>query len=170
MRIEDAVVVEGEYGWIEEIGLFHVVVRLWDQRRLVVPLKHFIDAPFENWTRETSAVIGAVTWRVDYTAPVAAIRAEVERIVRDHPLWDGKAVVLQVTDAGERTMELRALASARSGGRAWDLRCDLRERIITWLQANHPESLPRERFVAERLDGDGAGFPVQRAREERRAD
>ncbi len=147
IRIEDAVVVEGEWGWIEEIGLFHVIIRIWDWRRLVVPLRYFVDTPFQNWTRRTAAIIGAVTWRLDYAAPIAAIRAELERIVRAHPLWDGQVVVLQVVDAGARTIELRALMSAKTSPRAWDLRCDVRERIIIWLQANHPDCLPKVRWA-----------------------
>jgi small-conductance mechanosensitive channel len=146
IRIEDAVVVEGEWGWIEEIGLFHVVIRIWDWRRLVVPLSYFVNTPFQNWTRTTAAIIGSVSWKLDYTAPVAEIRSEVERLIREHPLWDGQVVVLQVIDATDRTIELRALMSAKTSPQAWDLRCAVRERIITWLQENHPACLPKLRI------------------------
>jgi len=145
IRIDDAVVVEGEWGWVEEIGLFYVVVRLWDWRRLVVPLAHFIEKPFQNWTRESASIIGTVTWSVDYRAPVAAMRAELHAICERSPLWDRNVVNLQVTDAGDRTLQIRALASARTSPEAWDLRCFIREEMIGWLQREHPEALPRLR-------------------------
>ncbi len=145
IRVEDAVVVEGEWGWIEDIASTYVVVRLWDWRRLIVPLTYFIEKPFQNWTYQTAAVIGTVLLRVDYTVPVAQVRAELERIVRDSKLWNGAVVNLQVTDAGEHTLELRALASASTGPRAWDLRCEVREKLIAFLQAEYPGSLPRQR-------------------------
>lgn len=148
IRIDDAVIVEGEWGQIEEITATYVVVRIWDLRRMVLPLTWFIQNPFQNWTRETAKLIGSVFLYVDYTAPVAAMRARLEQIVRASPLWDGDVLALQVTDCGERTMEVRCLASARNGGMAFELRCAIREQMLAWLQAEHPQALPRERFDA----------------------
>ncbi len=145
IRIEDAVVVEGEWGWIEEISLFYVVIRVWDWRRLVVPLSHFIEKPFQNWTRQTASIIGSVFWSVDYTAPVKAMRARLEDICRSSPLWSGDVVNLQVVETDGHTMRIRALASARTSPEAWDLRCFIREEMISWLQAEHPHALPRLR-------------------------
>lgn len=145
IRIDDAVVVEGEWGWIEEIGLFHVVIRIWDLRRLVVPLRVFIDQPFQNWTRRTASIIGPVFWHLDYRAPIAAMRAKLQEIVETAPQWDGKVVVLQVVETDTTTIQVRALASAANSGAAWDLRCLIREQMIDWLKEHHPEALPRLR-------------------------
>ncbi|MCA8901528.1 MAG: mechanosensitive ion channel family protein [Hyphomonas sp.] len=145
IRIEDAVVLENEWGWIEEIGLFYVVVRLWDWRRLVVPLSYFIEKPFQNWTRQSASIIGSVFWSVDYRAPIGEIRSKLEDICKETPLWDGQVVNLQVTDASGSSIQLRALASASTSPKAWDLRCHIRETMITWLQDHHPEALPRIR-------------------------
>lgn len=142
IRIDDAVVVEGEWGWIEEIGIFHVVVRLWDWRRLVVPLNFFIERPFQNWTRESASIIGSVFWSLDYRAPLDAMRDKLGEIVKASPLWDQRVCVLQVTEADSNMIQVRALASARSSPEAWDLRCLVREQMITWLQAEYPEALP----------------------------
>ncbi len=149
MRIEDAVVVEGEWGWIEEIGLFHVVIRIWDLRRLVVPLRYFIDTPFQNWTHRSATIIGSIFWSLDYRAPVAAMREELDRILDSTDLWDGQVKVLQVTETTEHTIQLRALASSRTSPEAWDLRCYVREKMIDWLQENAPEALPRMRAEAQ---------------------
>lgn len=145
IRIDDAVIVENEWGWVEEIASTYVVVRLWDWRRMVVPLSYFIEKPFQNWTREGAAIIGSVTLHVDYTAEIGRIRSKLEEIVRQSKLWDGEVVNLQVTDTTERTIELRALVSARNAPRAWDLRCDVREKLIAFLQAEMPEALPKSR-------------------------
>jgi small-conductance mechanosensitive channel len=150
IRIDDAVVVESEWGNVEEITATYVVVRIWDQRRLVLPLSYFLQKPFQNWTRETSELIGVVMLHVDYAAPVAAIRSKLEEIVRASPLWDGRTVVLQVTELRERTMELRCLVSARNAGQAFDLRCEVREKLVDFLQAGHPEALPRTRLEVGR--------------------
>lgn len=150
IRVGDAIVIENEWGTVEEITLTYVVVRIWDQRRLVLPISHFFERPFQNWTRSSAQVIGSVFLYVDYTAPVAAIRAEFDRVVRTSPHWDGQVSQLQVSDASERTMQLRAIMSAANAGAAWDLRCDVRERLIDWLQREHPTVLPRVR-----LDGGG---------------
>ena len=123
IRIQDAVVIEGEFGTIEEITSTYVVVQLWDWRRMILPLNYFIEKPFQNWTREKSSIIGAVIIYVDYCADVGAIRRKLEEIVKTTSLWDGRVVNLQVTDVTEMSIQLRALASARTPAAAWDLRC-----------------------------------------------
>jgi small-conductance mechanosensitive channel len=150
IRIDDVVIVEDEWGWIEEIGSAFVVVRLWDWRRLVVPLAYFIEQPFQNWTRESASIIGAVTWHVDYRAPVEAMRAKLTEFLEASPRWDRRVANLQVTEAFESTIVVRALMSARNSPTAWDLRCDVREQMIAWLNAEHPDSLPRQRGELER--------------------
>jgi small-conductance mechanosensitive channel len=145
IRIDDVVIVEGEWGKIEEITLTYVVVAIWDLRRLIVPITYFIEKPFQNWTRTSAELLGAVTLQVDYDVPVDALRAELTRILETSPLWDRKVNVLQVTDAKERTLEVRALASASDAGRTWDLRCEVREKLVAFILKNHPGSLPRLR-------------------------
>lgn len=145
IRIDDAVVVENEWGWIEEITATYVVVRLWDWRRLIVPLSYFIEKPFQNWTRDGAAIIGSVFLHVDYTVPVEAVRRKLEEIVKDSKLWDQRVVNLQVTDAKERSVQLRALVSSRSSPANWDLRCEVREKLIAFLQQDFPGALPRDR-------------------------
>jgi small-conductance mechanosensitive channel len=145
IRLEDVVIVEGEWGWIEEIGSTYVVVRIWDLRRMIVPLSFFIEQPFQNWTRDSAQVIGSVFWYVDYTIPVAAVRAKVEETVRASGRWDGQVVNLQVTDTDKDTVTLRGLMSARTSGIAFDLRCEVREKVLAWLQAEYPGALPRLR-------------------------
>lgn len=149
IRLGDAVVVEGEWGWIEEITSTYVVVKVWDERRLITPLSHFIEKPFQNWTRTRADLIGAVTLHVDYACPLGEMDAELTRLVEDNERWDRRVRVLQVIDAGERTMVVRALVSAKDSPTAWDLRCDVRRGLVEWLQREHPEALPRVR-----LDGD----------------
>lgn len=151
-RIDDVVIVEGEWGKIEEIRLTYVVVRIWDQRRLVLPISYFINNPFQNWTRTTADIWGTVVLHVDYKVPVDEVREELKRIVEGTDLWDGNVVGLQVTDTSERTMTLRALVSAKNASEAWDLRCLVRERLIDYLQRNHPESLPRIRLEDDKTD------------------
>lgn len=146
IRIDDAVVVEGEWGNVEEINSTYVVIRIWDLRRLVVPLKYFLEKPFQNWTRQSADLIGAVMLYVDYSVPVDAIRARFNEILKTCSLWDGKTAAVQVTDAKERTIEVRLLVSARNSGEAFDLRCEVREKLIAWLQAEHPDALPRDRL------------------------
>jgi small-conductance mechanosensitive channel len=153
IRIDDAVVVEKEWGTIEEISSTYVVVRLWDWRRMIVPLTYFIEKPFQNWTREGSALIGSAMIYVDYRAPVGVIRDKLSEIVKASKNWDGNLVNLQVTDAKEQTMELRCLMSARSAGQAFDLRCEVREQLVDFLQKHHPEALPRQRSEVAVSDG-----------------
>jgi small-conductance mechanosensitive channel len=153
IRLYDAVMVENEFGTIEEITSTYVVVKLWDLRRMIVPLTYFIEKPFQNWTRETSALIGNVMIYVDYTAPVGAIRAKFNEILKQSDKWDGKTATLQVTDFKEGTMELRLLMSARSAGQTFELRCEVREKLIDFLQDEHPEALPHSRQISFRDDG-----------------
>lgn len=153
IRIDDVVVVEGEWGRVESIGLAQVVVRLWDDRRLVLPTARFVNEPFENWTKQSSAVTGTVTMWLDYTVDIDDIRAFVQDAARRSPLWDGRAVVVQVVELGERSVQIRVLVTASDAGTLWDLRCDLRERLLDHLQA-HPGPLP-----VIRLDGAGRATP-----------
>jgi small-conductance mechanosensitive channel len=145
IRIQDVVIVEGEWGIIEEITSTYVVVRIWDLRRLIVPLTYFIEKPFQNWTRETSSLIGVVYFYLDYRAPIGAIRDKLNELVENSKDWNGQTVSLQVTDAKESTIEVRATMSANSAGQAWSLRCAVREQMIDFLQREHPEALPRQR-------------------------
>jgi len=151
IRLGDAVVVEGEWGWIEEINITYVVVRIWDLRRLIVPVSYFIQKPFQNWTRDQADLLGTVLLYADYSVPVEAVRNELHRVLEMSKLWDGKVWRLQVTNATDRTVELRALMSAPNSPTAWDLRCYVREKLILFLQQQFPQSLPRMR--AEVLRG-----------------
>ena len=145
IRVDDVVIVEGEWGRIEDITLTYVVVRVWDLRRLVVPITYFIEQPFQNWTRSSADILGTVFLYADYTVPLDALRAELTRLLAASRYWDGKVNVLQVTDAKEHTLEIRALASAADASLAWDLRCEIREKLVAFVQQNYPESLPRLR-------------------------
>jgi small-conductance mechanosensitive channel len=145
IRIEDAVIIENEWGWVEDIASTYVVIRLWDWRRMVVPLSYFIERPFQNWTRDAASLIGSVMLHVDYSADVPRIRSRLEEAVRETKLWDGVVVNLQVIDTNSRTMELRALVSARNAPQSWDLRCEIREKMVSFLQHEMPQALPRER-------------------------
>ncbi|HOP98996.1 MAG TPA: mechanosensitive ion channel [Verrucomicrobiota bacterium] len=153
IRIDDVVIVEGEWGRVEEITLTYVVIRIWDERRLVVPLNHFIEKPFQNWTRTSAQLLGSVFFWVDYTLPVAELRAAIKDIVEKAPLWDGRFWNLQVTEATERGMQLRVLATASDSGNAWNLRCYLREKLIEYVQTHYRNSLPRVRLDAPGLNG-----------------
>jgi small-conductance mechanosensitive channel len=145
IRIEDAVVIEGEWGWIEEINTTYIVVRIWDLRRLVVPLSYFIEKPFQNWTRTRADLLATAMIYVDYTAPIQELREELHRILQTTELWDKRTWALQVTDATERTIQLRALMSARNSPDAFDLRCLVRERLVQFLKERYPTALPQQR-------------------------
>ena len=140
-------IVENEWGWIEEITLTYVVVRIWDKRRLIVPINYFIEKPFQNWTRTTAEILGTVFIYVDYRFPVEEMRKELTEILEKTDLWDGKVNVLQVTDAKESTLELRALVSAADSSTAWDLRVLVREKLVEFVQKNYPEYLPQTRVL-----------------------
>jgi len=150
IRLDDVVIVEGEWGRVEEIGSSYVVVRIWDERRMVVPLTWFIENPFQNWTRRSADLLGTAFLWLDYRAPITAIRAELERICKGESLWDGRVCVTQVTETSEHTLQVRLLVSARNSGDAFDLRCIVRERMLDFLAREHPQALPRTR--AEILD------------------
>jgi len=155
IRLEDAVVVEGEWGWIEEIGTTYVVVRIWDLRRLVLPLSYFLEHPFQNWTRSSAELLGSVFLQVDYTVPVDELRKELRRIVGSSRLWRGQVCVLQVTDATANGIQLRALIDAHDSSACWDLRCHVREKLIEYLRENYPQSLPRVRTEFRAMPTDG---------------
>jgi small-conductance mechanosensitive channel len=145
IRLDDVVIVEGEWGRIEEIGSSYVVVRIWDERRMVVPLTWFIENPFQNWTRSSADLLGTAFLWLDYRTPMPQLRAELERICKSEPLWDGRVCVTQVTETSESTIQVRLLVSARNSGDAFDLRCIVRERMIDFLTREHPYALPRIR-------------------------
>ena len=145
IRIDDHVVIENEWGSIEEITSTYVVVRIWDMRRLIVPLTYFIEKPFQNWTRESSSILGTAMIYVDYRAPVGVIRDKLSEIVKASEKWDGRALGLQVTDARENTLELRCLMSAANAGNAFDLRCEVREKLVAFIGQELPDALPRQR-------------------------
>ena len=149
IRTDDVVIVENEWGMIEEITLTYVVVRIWDQRRLIVPITFFIEQPFQNWTRKTAELIGTVFIYADYRVPIDELRRELEKIVAETPLWDKRVAKMQVTNATDKTIELRALVSAENSSNAWELRCLVREKLISCLQQNYPESLPLVRVELE---------------------
>jgi len=151
IRIDDVVIVENEWGRIEEITLTYVVVKIWDLRRLIVPITYFIEKPFQNWTRVTADLLGTVYIYVDYTVPIEALRTELQKILKGTELWDGKVCVIQVTNTSERAIELRALMSAADASTAWSLRCYVREKLVEFIQKNYPESLPKLRTSLNRL-------------------
>jgi small-conductance mechanosensitive channel len=151
IRLDDVVVVENEWGRIEEITLTYVVVQIWDDRRLVLPISYFLEKPFTNWTRRTAEILGTVFLHVDYSVPIDALRGELDDLVRDHEDWDGRVAEIVAFESRPTTLEIRALVSARDSPAAWRLRCDVREGLVTFLQRNYPTALPR--FRAE-VSGD----------------
>jgi small-conductance mechanosensitive channel len=152
IRLDDVVIVEGEWGRIEEITLTYVVVRIWDLRRLIVPITYFIEKPFQNWTRVSADILGTVFLYVDHTVPAEPLRAELRRILETSDLWDRKVSVLQVTNTSERTVEVRALMSAADASVAWDLRCHVREKLVEFIRREYPEALPRLRATLEKTE------------------
>lgn len=145
IRLDDVVIVENEWGRIEEITLTYVVVRIWDLRRLVLPISYFIEKPFQNWTKTSSELLGTVFLHTDFTVPVQEVRKELHRVLQESGKWDGHVCVLQVTGATEKTMELRALMSAPDSSTAWELRCLVREKLIEFIQTKYPDALPKTR-------------------------
>ena len=154
IRLDDVVIVEGEWGWIEEINLTYVVVRIWDKRRLVVPTTYFIENTFQNWTRTSADILGTVFIYADYGLPFDAIRKEQTRLLNTTDLWDGNVDVLQVTNATEKSVELRVLVSAKDSPTAWDLRVYLREKLLEFIQNNYPEHLPKTRVTVNKNDSE----------------
>jgi small-conductance mechanosensitive channel len=153
IRIDDVVIVEGEWGRVEEITLTYVVVNIWDQRRLILPITYFIEKPFQNWTRVSAQLLGTVFLYLDYTVPIPPLREELTRLLTAHPLWDKRVNVVQVTDNKELNIEIRFLMSARNSSQAFDLRCHVREEMIAFIKANYPDSFPKTRLE---FNGEGA--------------
>ncbi|HKK40141.1 MAG TPA: mechanosensitive ion channel domain-containing protein [Cryomorphaceae bacterium] len=156
IRLDDVVIVEGEWGRVEEMTLTYVVIAIWDKRRLVVPSTYFLDHPFQNWTRVSADLLGTVFIYTDYRFPVDALRSELKKIVEGNSLWDEKVAIVQVTDSKEKTMELRVLVSAKDSPTAWDLRVMVRERLIAFIQSEYPEMLPQSRVE---LKGENLKYP-----------
>ncbi len=154
IRLDDVVIVENEWGRVEEITLTYVVIHIWDDRRLIVPLSYFIEKPFQNWTRVSAQLLGSVFLWVDYSLPLDGFRRAVQEIIEPNPLWDKRYWNMQVTDASEKAMRVRVLATAADASKSWDLCCDIREKLIAHVQQHYPQSLPRFRaqFADGRLD------------------
>jgi small-conductance mechanosensitive channel len=150
VRLDDVVIVEDQWGRIEEITLTYLVVHLWDDRRLVMPTSYFMSKPYENWTRTGAALLGVVELDVDWHTDLDAMRAEFDSILRRTELWDGRDNALQVTDATNALVRVRALVSAKDAGTLWDLRCHVRERLVNWIRVHEPDSLPRLRVDTTR--------------------
>lgn len=152
LRIDDVVIVENEWGRIEEITLIYVVVRLWDDRRLVVPVHYFLEKPFQNWTRTSSSITGSIFLYFDYSIPVDKLRTFFQEQLAKSPLWDGRVAVLQVTEAMESTVQIRGLMSARNSADAFDLRCDIRELVLSYVREQFPGALPKARVSLDRAE------------------
>ena len=152
IRINDTVIVDGEWGTIEELTLTYVVVKIWDLRRMIVPVTFFLEKTFQNWTRNTTNILGTVFLYVDYTAPVPEIRQKFLEILESSKIWDQEVWCLQVTNTGERVLELRALMSAVDAPSSWDLRCEVREKLVAFLKETYPECLPRTRAELSKED------------------
>jgi len=149
VRLGDEVIVEGEFGTVEEIRTSYVVLRLWDLRRMVVPLSYFMERPFQNWTRESTSIIGSVIWYVDYTVPIQEMRETFMEMVRASSLWNGQTAALQITDVSPDAVQVRGIMSAATAGSAFDLRCEIREKMVVWLQENYPKALPHVRTYSD---------------------
>lgn len=158
-RIDDVLFVHGEWCWVEEVTSTYVVLRVWDLRRLVVPLQWFIENPFQNWTRRSTDLLGTVFLWVDYRMPVDALRTEFMRLLQDAPEWDGATSTVQVTDSSSQAMQVRFLMSAGDSSMAWDLRCRIREGLVAYVQREHPDYLPRIRAELEST-GEREGVPT----------
>jgi small-conductance mechanosensitive channel len=153
IRIDDVVIVENEWGRIEEITLTYVVVRIWNLRRLIVPITYFIEKPFQNWTRISADILGTVFIYTDYSVPIDVVRQQLQKILNESELWDKKVCVLQVTNTTEKTIELRALMSAADASTAWGLRCLVREKLVEFLRDKYPSALPKIRAELEPASG-----------------
>jgi hypothetical protein len=148
IRIDDVVVVQGEWGRVEEINSAYVIIRIWDLRRLIVPLSYFIENSIQNWTRQSADIMGTAFLYVDYSIPVEDLRQQLDTIVHPSPLWDKKVCGLQVTNLTEHSMEIRCLVSSRNSSENFDLRCLVREQMTAWIQQNHPTAFPIARIAA----------------------
>lgn len=160
IRYDDVVIVQSQYGRIEEITLTYVVVRLWDERRLILPISYFIDNPFENWTRNSAEMLGTVMLYADYTIPLDPLRAELKRILSNEGklIWDGRVGIVQLTDVKEQVVEIRVLVSAASSGVLFDLRCLVRENMLKYIVQQYPNSLPSKRIISEQLIHPASGI------------
>ncbi len=156
IRIDDVLIVQGEWGRVEEITGTYVVLKIWDDRRLIIPLQWFIENPFQNWTRTGSQLLGSVFLNVDFRMPVAPLRAALEKLMPGYPEWDRRFFNLQVTDVTEKTMQLRVLCTSQSSSKAFDLRCKVREDMIAFMQAEYPQYLPTTRILNEKDVASGA--------------
>jgi small-conductance mechanosensitive channel len=152
IRLDDAVVVEKEWGRIEEINLTSVIVRLWDRRRLILPITYFVETPFENWTRSDASITGAVFLYLDYTVPVDKVREKARELAEADPLWNKQVFAVQVTDTQPTCIVVRVLVSAPDAPSAFDLRCHMREQLIAFIRDEYPQALPQTRLMlAEEL-------------------
>ncbi|MDH0866091.1 mechanosensitive ion channel domain-containing protein [Mitsuaria sp. GD03876] len=156
IRLDDVLIIQGEWGRVEEITSTYVVLKVWDERRLVIPLQWFIENPFQNWTRTSASILGTVMLWVDFTLPVSELREKAAAMCKASAHWDGRVCGVQVVETTERTMQIRVLVSAKDSGKAFDLRCELREGLIAWLQKTHPQSLPRVRALVEDIPAPSA--------------
>ncbi|MXV50805.1 mechanosensitive ion channel [Pedobacter sp. HMF7647] len=150
IRIDDVLIVEGEWGRVEEITLTYVVVNIWDQRRLILPITYFIEKPFQNWTRVSAELLGTVFLYLDYDTPIQPLREKLTELLSNHPLWDKRVNVVQVTDSKPNTIEVRFLMSARNSSQAFDLRCDVRENLLAFIRESFPDSLPKNRVLLQK--------------------
>lgn len=151
IRLDDVVIVENEWGTVEEITLTYVVIKLWDLRRLVVPLNYFIEKPFQNWTKNSADIVGAVSLFLDYNVPIEALRTKLDELLNSNPLWDGKTKAMQIINATDKTLEVRALMGARNAGDSWELKCYVREELVKYIREQYPESLPTFRSAVNVL-------------------
>ncbi|BAK66815.1 putative MscS family transporter [Sphingobium sp. SYK-6] len=161
IRIDDVVIIEGEWGRIEEIRLTYVVVKVWDERRLVVPVSKFLEDSFQNWTRQTSQLLGSVFWYLDPATDISRLREKVGEIINAHPLWDGRFWNMQVTDTKPEAMEVRALMTAADASKAFDLRCDVREGLLAFIRDTMPDALVQYRGRVAMVGGAGEGSPAR---------
>lgn len=160
-RIDDVLIIEGEWGRVEEITGTYVVLKIWDERRLIIPLQWFIEHPFQNWTRTSSEILGTVFLYADYSLPLDPLRAELKRVLDTAPEWDKRVSVLQLTEATDRAIQIRVLVSARSSGLAFDLRCRVREALVTFIQREYPDCLPQVRTPQVTTPAPGVLQPPQ---------
>jgi small-conductance mechanosensitive channel len=160
-RIDDVLIIEGEWGRVEEITGTYVVLKIWDERRLIIPLQWFIEHPFQNWTRTSSEILGTVFLYADYALPLDPLRAELKRVLDTAPEWDKRVSVLQLTEATDRAIQIRVLVSARSSGLAFDLRCRVREALVTFIQREYPDCLPQVRTPQVTTPAPGVLQPPQ---------
>jgi small-conductance mechanosensitive channel len=152
IRVEDVVIVENEWGTIEEITLTYVVVKIWDDRRLVLPITYFTDTPFQNWTRNSSHITGTVVWHLDHTADIDAMRKQLTKILKFNDNWDKRFANIQVTDTTDKTITVRSLVTAKDAPTAWNLRCEVREAMLSFIQKKHPNWLPRFRVDEKEVE------------------